>query len=181
MADGLARRVRKRDYIARLANFCQNFAVIAGVFAAVVTFLSSEHDKRVQSVLALRAEFTDGAYKDYLKLMSDWDNFPESSTILHADEAQQRKTLGSFFSKDGNKDRLLSIADFFETLSACIAQGACDRNTAIYLFQNSADQLFQISGYRIEQVRNEDGDPNFAKGLENMYRLEAQNFLFSYF
>lgn len=181
MADGLARRARKRDFIARLANFFQNFAVIAGVFAAVITFLASEHDKRVQSVLALRAEFTDGAYKDYLKLMSDWDNFPESGTILHGDEVQQKKILANFFAKSGNKDRLLSIVDFFETLSACIAQGACDRNTAIYLFQNSADQLFQISGYHVEQVRKDDGDPNFAKGLENVYRLEVQNFLFSYF
>lgn len=181
MADESPQRPRKRGYVARIARFCKNLAIIAGVFAAVFTFLSSEHDKRVQNVLALRSEFTGGAYKDYLKLMSDWDNFTESGAISRATEAQQKKIVGSFFAKNENKDRLLTIADFFETLSACIAHGACDRNTAIYLFQNPADQVFQISGYHVEQVRNEEGDPNFAKGLENMYRLETQNVLLGYF
>ena len=170
----------KGDYLGRVARVCQNLAIIVGVFAAVITFLASEHDKRVQNVLALRSEFTGGAYKDYLKLMSDFDNFPESNALPRANEAQQKKILAGFFARSENKDRLLSIADFFDTLSACIDHGACDRNTAIYLFQNSANQVFQISGYRVEQLRSDD-DPNFAKGLETMYRLETQNFLFGYF
>jgi hypothetical protein len=176
MAEDAPRSTLKGDYIARIARFCQNLAIIVGVFAAVITFLASEHDKRVQNVLALRSEFTGGAYKDYLKLMSDFDNFPDSDALPHATEAQQKKILANFFAKSENKDRLLSIADFFDTLSACIDQGACDRNTAIYLFQNSANQVFQIAGYRVEQLRNED-DSNFGKGLESMYRLEEQNFL----
>jgi hypothetical protein len=181
MADDPPRSVHKGDYLGRIARFCQNLAIIVGVFAAIVTFLASEHDKRVQNVLALRSEFAGGVYKDYLKLMSDWDNFPDADAIGHATEAQQKKIVATFFGKNENKDRLLSITDFFDTLSACIDQGACDRNTAIYLFQNAANQVFQISGYRVEQVRDEDGDPNFAKGLESMYRLEEQNSLRGYF
>src|ERR1700761_1792525 len=127
----------KGDYLGRVARVCQNLAIIVGVFAAVITFLASEHDKRVQNVLALRSEFTGGAYEDYLKLMSDFDNFPELNALPRANEAQQKKILAGFFARSENKDRLLSIADFFDTLSACIDHGACDRNTAIYLFQNS--------------------------------------------
>lgn len=172
---------RKGDYIARFAKFCQNAAIIVGAVVAGVTFLASEHDKRVQAVLALRSEFSSRVSNDYLKLMSDWDNFPAANAIAHATESQQKKIMENFFAKNENKDRLLSIADFFDTLSACIDQGACDRNTAIYLFQNAASLAFQISGYHVEQVRNDDGDPNFAKGLESMYRLETQNFLRGYF
>jgi hypothetical protein len=170
----------KGDYVARFAKFCQNAAIVVGAVVAGVTFLSSEHDKRVQAVLALRTEFASRVYKDYLKLMSDWDNFPDANAIAHATDAEQKRIIENFFAKNENKDRLLSIADFFDTLSACIDQGACDRNTAIYLFQNSANQVFQISGYHVEKVRNDDGDPNFAKGLESMYRLESQNFLRGY-
>jgi hypothetical protein len=180
MAEHLPRLFGKGDYLGRAARVCQNVAIIVGVFAAVITFLASEHDKRVQNVLSLRSEFVGGVYKNYLGLMSDWDNYPDSGAIHHATEAQQKKILLNFFAKNENKDRLLSITDFFDTLSACIDQRACDRNTAIYLFQNSANQVFQISGYHVEQVRDEDGDPNFAKGLESLYRLETQNFLFGY-
>ena len=90
MADRLPLGLHKGDYVARIAKFFQNLAIIVGVFAAVITFLASEHDKRVQNVLSLRGEFTGGAYKDYLKLMSDFDNFPDSSALPHANEAQQK-------------------------------------------------------------------------------------------
>jgi hypothetical protein len=173
---------REVDRIAQIAKFCQNLAIITGVFAALLTFLSSEHDKRVQNVLALRSEFAAGAHNDYLKLVGDWWDSPETDAFFSSNEtdAQRKQIVNHFFAKDGNEDRLRSIADFYDTLSACIDKGACDQNTALYLFQNPAVQVHDISWYHVEDARNGQPGQEFAKGLENMYQMEEQSFVLSY-
>jgi hypothetical protein len=173
-------RPQKIDYIARIAKFFQNLAIITGVFAALVTFLSSEHDKRVQNVLALRSEFSAGVHGDYLKLVSDWWDSPETDAFNGATDAQREQIVSHFFAKDGNDDRLRTIADFYDTLSACIDKGACDQNTALYLFQNPAIQVHDISWFYVEDARNGQPGPEFAKGLENLYQMEEQGFVLSY-
>jgi hypothetical protein len=175
-------RPRKIDHIAQIAKFCQNLAIITGVFAALLTFLSSEHDKRVQNVLALRSEFAGGAHGDYLKLVSDWWDSPETDEFFasNATDAKRKLIVNKFFAKNGNGDRLRSIADFYDTLSACIGKGACDQNTALYLFQSPATQVHDISWYHVEDARKGQQGQEFAKGLEDMYEMEEQNFLLSY-
>lgn len=170
----------KGDYIGRIATLFQNLAIITGVFAALLTFVSSEHDKRVQNVLTLRSEFVTSVHSRYLKLISNWWDSHESDAFNAATDEQRKQLVNQFFAKDGNDDRLRSIVDFYDTLSACINKGACDQNTALYLFQNPAIQVHDISWYHVEDARNGQEGPDFAKGLESMYQLEEQNFLRSY-
>jgi hypothetical protein len=70
--------------------------------------------------------------------------------------------------------------DFFDTLSACIEHRACDRNTALYLFQETAEGTFEVAGYHIDLNRKDYRNPAFARGLENIYRLKRENLLLSY-
>jgi hypothetical protein len=112
--------------------------------------------------------------------MDDWDNFPDVQNILTATNDQQKQIASKFFSSDENASRLLNIVDFFDTLSACIEHHACDRNSAIYLFQRAASQIFEVAGYHIEDTRQTDSDPNFARGLESVYRLKPECFIMSY-
>lgn len=175
-----ASRLTKGDYIARAAKFFQNLAIITGVFAALLTFVSSEHDKRVQNVLTLRSEFVASVHGPYLKLISNWWDSPETDAFNAASDDQRKQIVNQFFAKNGNDDRLRSIVDFYDTLSACIDKGACDQNTALYLFQNAAIQVHDIAWYHVEDARNGQEGPEFAKGLESMYQLEEQSFLRSY-
>jgi hypothetical protein len=137
------------------------------------------HDKRVQTVLALRNEFANHTHDDYLKLMNDWDSAPEADTVSKAVETEHKEIQKKFFLKQVNRERLRSVVDFFDTLSACVEQGSCDRNTAVYLFGSAANQVFNISAFHVEDTRT-DENPDFGRGLENIYRLEPENFLLSY-
>lgn len=175
------RRQPAMDRIERTAKLVQNLTIILGVFAGAFALLTAQHDKRVQNVLALRNEFIAGVRSDYLKLMSDWTSFPAADKrILSATQDEQKTIVSDFFSSAENEHRFLDIVDFFDTLAACIEHRACDRNTAIYLFQNTAVDVFEVAGYQIEIDRNDTRDPTFARGLEMVYRLEPESVLFSY-
>lgn len=174
------RRRSKIDRIERIAKFVQNLTIIFGVFAGALALLTSQHDKRVQNVLALRTEFVAAVRSDYLKLLSDWNNYSPAAAILSASIDEQKQIVSDFFSKDENKNALLSVVDFFDTLSACIEYHACDRNTAIYLFQTTAQDVFEIAGFHIQADRQADRDPGFARGLETIYRMERESLLLSY-
>ena len=173
-------RAQKIDLIERIAKLVQNLTIIFGVFAGVFALLISQHDKRVQNVLTFRTEFTATVRPDYLTLISDWNSFPVTDKILTATQDEQKQIVSDFFAKEENEKHFLSVADFFNTLSACIEHGACDRNSVIYLFQDTATAVFEMAGYYIEAKRKEDQDPTFARGLENIYRLNSEFFLFSY-
>lgn len=182
MADKPSRLAQLIDRSAPIGQLLQNIAIIAGVIATGATFLSSVHDKRVQNVLSLRTEFAGSVHGDCLKLVNDWWDSSETDAFFSKDATDEtrKQVVGRFFAKEGNNDRLRSIVDFFDTLSACIDQGACDRNTALYLFKNPASQVHDIAWYQVEDARDGQQGRDFAKGLESMYQLEEQNFLLSY-
>jgi hypothetical protein len=171
MTDQPSRLARLIDRTAPIGQLLQNLAVVVGIIATGGSFLASIHDKRVQNVLSLRTEFASGAHGDYLKLLSDWHN-SSADAFDGAEDAKRREIVRHFFTKNENEnqDRLQNIADFYDTLAACIEQGSCDRDTAVYLFYTPADHVIQISGFRIEDVRNNPSYSDFAVGVEKMYR-----------
>jgi hypothetical protein len=169
------------DLIERLARFAQNVTIILGVFAGVLSFIASKHDQRVASVLDLRREYTGDIRGNFLQMMDSWNTFPEGTDFLKLKQDQQAEIVIKFFKDARNRQPLNQIVDFFDTLFACLDRRACDRNTALYLFHDVAKQSFETGGYQIMAKRQNDADPGYAHGLENIYAMHPQWAVTSYF
>jgi hypothetical protein len=171
------------DLIERLARFAQNVTIILGVFAGVLSFIASQHDKRVASVLDLRREYTGDIRGNFLQMMDSWNTLtlPDGADFLKLKQGQQAAVVLNFFKDTKNRQPLNQIIDFFDTLYACLNRHACDRNTALYLFQDVAKQSFETGGYHIMAKRTNDGNPGYAHGLENIYSMNPELTLSSYF
>jgi hypothetical protein len=117
---------------------------------------------------------------EYLKLISEWNAAPETSTILNMTQDEQKKVVLDFFEKRDHRDQLTALVEFFETVALCVQHRACDRNTTLELFKITVDTLFEISAFYILETRKTDRDPAVGEGLERLYRLKSESFVERY-
>jgi hypothetical protein len=165
----------------RVANCVQNMTIIFCVFTGLITLFISQHDKRVQSTLTFRTDFASGVRSDYSKLINNYNkSVPDPRKITEAGGQQQEEIVEAFFMKDENKNLLNNIADFFDSLQACIEYRACDQNTAGYLFKSPALQVYESFGYYIDKARKSYHQPEFAAWLQSIAHLKAENTILSY-
>jgi hypothetical protein len=168
--------------VERLAKLIQNLTIVFGVLAGLVAIFSARFDKRVDLVMTFNREYNDSIRKEYLGLISRWDKFAESAGYRRDLSLDDKKLMVlKFFKSTENVDSLRNISDFFYTLFVCVKGRACDRNTALDLFSNQAKTVFESFGFYILERRDLDKDETTGDGLEGIYRLNLEGYIFRYF
>jgi hypothetical protein len=168
------------DGLERLAKLVQNGTIVCGIFAGALALLGNQYDRRVQRTLDMRKEYIETIRRDYVSLIDDWNENPDTPKVLTGTVAEQKAIVLAFFAVRSERTKLDNVIDFFDTLYFCIDNRACDRNTALYLFKPVARSVFEISAPYIAELRVRDRDAQFATGVEWLYRAQPQSLVRRY-
>jgi hypothetical protein len=166
--------------IERAAKLVQNFTIIFGVFGALFSYSATQLDKRVANTVEYRKQYVDNIRAKYLGLVSRWD-IPETDAVLSKDRDAQKKVTLDFFSTQQNKDDLLNVVDFFDSLGLCAQNNVCDRNTALNMLSDPIRNTFEMSAFYILDKRARERDDSFGAGLQALYKMHRECFFARYF
>jgi hypothetical protein len=160
----------------RLASIIRDLTIVAGIFVGLYTFVFGELAKRVDAVGEYKRDYASNVRKPLQAFLIRWRQPAFGAAVLQAKKAEeiQEKVL-VFFTDDANQTDLSDIADFFDLLWHCVKAKVCDKNTAKDFFDDPAKNIYEVSGYYVIERRKD--DPQYAEGLEGIYRLERQGTL----
>ena len=152
-------------------------AIVGGLYG----YFSSQHDKRVEKTFEFYKSFrTDPLRKDWALLISRWsESADKAKPLLDQEKYDDLSTLViSLVSDKDGSEAFNHIADFFDELNSCVEHSLCDRNSAVALLKESANEFIEPYGAYISFLRKKYGNETIGSSIYKVRSMTTEWSLF---
>jgi hypothetical protein len=160
-------------WISRAVSVFTILAIAGGLYG----YFSSQHDKRVEKTFEFYKSFrTDPLRKDFALLISRWNEAADKAKPLLDQEKDDQLSvliISLVSDKDGG-EAFSHIADFFEELNSCVEHSLCDRNSAVALLKDSADEFIEPYGAYIAVLRKTYSNETIGAGVYKVRSMKTE-------